>query len=84
MADDKSGADGEGDQGDKRDDEPPMVGGQGSIAFRIGKFGPVIAGVEKAMFECPVFSEIHPAVVFLLPPVMAELANGGRRKLSLW
>ena len=81
MAEDKSRADGEGDQRDESHGDPPMVGGQCFVAFRIGQFGAVITSVEKAMLEGPVLGEIHPAVVFLLPPIMAELANGGRREL---
>ena len=46
--------------------------------------GAVPAGVEKAMFESPVLSQIIPAVVLLLPAVMAEPAHqGGGRGLCL-
>lgn len=77
MAEDKSRADGESDQRDESHGEPPMVGGQGSIAFGIRQSGAVIASVEKAVLEGPVFGEIHPAVVLLLPTIMAQFANGG-------
>ena len=78
MAEDKSRADGEGDQRDESHREPPMVGDQASISFRIGHFRTVIASVEEAVLEGPVFGEIHPAVVLLLPTIMAQFANGGR------
>ena len=49
-----------------------------AAAHRIEAQGAVLTGMEKSMLESPVFCQIHPAVVFLFPAAMAELANHSR------
>src|SRR5262245_7236383 len=32
--------------------------------------------MEKSMLESPVLGQIHPAVIFVFPPLVAQLTNG--------
>ena len=82
MAKDKRAAEAEGDQGDQDDSLHAMIGYGDFVALRIDCLGAVVAGMQKSVFQSPVFGEVHPSIVFLFPAVVTKLANRDRRKLS--
>src|SRR5678816_960656 len=80
MAMDESVAERERQQQKERDCGQSLVGNRFALRFGGGDFGAMPAGVEKAMLEGPVLSQIVPAVVLLFPAAMAEPAyqRGGK------
>src|ERR1700730_6030426 len=80
MPQDESRAQGEGDQENQGDRRKTVVGNEFPLSARLGAFGAVATGVEEAMLESPMLGEIHPAIVFQLPAVVAEAADDRSRK----
>src|SRR2546427_3550017 len=76
MAEDESRTQSEGDQENEGYRFQTAIGDWFALSGSIDLLGPVLAGVQKPVFEGPVFGEIHPAVVLLLPAAVPELANG--------
>jgi len=70
MPQEESRAQGEDDQENQGHGGQTMVGHQFSSAGLLA-FGAVAAGMEKAVLEGPMFGEIHPAIVFQLPAIVA-------------
>ena len=64
-------------QGDGRE---AIIGNRLAHSVRVDLFGTMTAGVEKSVLEGPVFGQIHPTVVLILPAKMPELTDGGCRK----
>src|SRR5579864_272696 len=84
MAMDESGTKVERQQQNERCCGQSPVGDRRTLALLGDGLGAVPAGVEKAMFEGPVLSQIVPAVVLLLPAAMAQPAHQlGRKGLSI-
>ena len=75
MPQDKSRAQAEGNQQNQGDRRQTLVGDEFPLSGRVGAFGAVATGVEEALLEGPVFGQIHPAVVLVLPAVVAEAAD---------
>ena len=76
MAEDESRTQSEGDQENEGYRFQTAIGDWFALSGSIDLLGPVLAGVQKPVFEGPVFGEIHPAVILLLPAAVPELANG--------
>src|SRR5213076_694455 len=75
MPQHKSRAQAEGDQQDECDRLQAAVGHKFSLSGRAAAFGAMAAGMQVTMLEGPVLGEIHPAVVLILPAVMAEATD---------
>src|ERR1700737_3648063 len=67
MAKDESRTQGERDEENECDGCEATVGNRFALPRGTGLFGPVLASVQKAVFESPMLGKIHPAVVLLLP-----------------
>src|SRR5213593_4271486 len=65
----------EGDQEYKGNGRQSLIGDLHALARSVPVFGTAAASMEEAMLERPVFGEIHPAIVFLLPAVVSEAAD---------
>src|SRR5260370_31859508 len=76
MAEQKSRTQSERDQENEGHRFQTAIGDRFALPGSIGLLGAVLASVQKPVFEGPVFGEIHPAVGFLLPAAVPELANG--------
>ena len=76
----KGGGQREGQQQDEGDGGQPTVGDRLALAVFRGGLRAMLAGVQKAMFQSPVLSEIIPAVVLQNPTIMAEPAHLGSGK----
>ena len=84
MSEDEGRTQGERDQQNQGDSGEAVVGDQLSLAGSVGLFGAVPAGMEKSVFEGPMFRQIHPAVVLVLPAAVSQLADdwGGKYLLG--
>ena len=80
MPQDKSRAQAEGDQQNQGHRRQTLVGDEFLLSGSVGAFGAVAASVEETMLEGPVLGEIHPAVVLVLPAVVAKAADNGSGK----
>ena len=69
---DESGTEREGQQQNERDRGQSAVGDRLAFAVFGMRLGAMPAGMEKALLESPVLSEIVPPMVLLFPTVVAE------------
>src|SRR5437660_8760582 len=60
-----------------------MVGDWLPLSRGEGLLGAVPASVEKSVFESPMFRQIHPAVVLILPAAVPQLADSRSGKYLL-
>src|SRR5690348_12046207 len=75
MSEDEGRTQGERDQQNQGDGCEAVVGHRFPFSGGDSLFGTVPAGVEKSVFESPVFGQIHPAVVLILPAAVPQLAD---------
>ena len=75
MQQDERGTQHEGQAENESDGGQAVVGHQLPLTGSQHYFGAVLTGVKEVMLESPVLSEIIPAIILQLPPVMPELAN---------
>ena len=80
MPEDEGPTQGGSDQQNQGDGRQTAVGNRLPLSGRVAVWGAMPAGVQKSVFEGPVFGQIHPAVVLVLPAIVAEVAHGGGGK----
>lgn len=74
----------EGDQQNEYHRGQTVIRDRLTLAGRsIGVCGSMVAGMQKAVLERPVFGQVHPAVVLLLPSAVPQLTNHGSGKSLL-
>jgi hypothetical protein len=77
VPDYESRGQGERDQKNQGDGCETVVGDWLPLSRSVGLFGAVTAGVQKSVFEGPIFRQIHPTVVLILPAAVPQLADNG-------
>src|ERR1700683_770625 len=75
MPEDKGRTQGKRDKTNQGDSSQTVVGDQCWLAGGVGLFGAVPASMEKAVFESPMFRQVHPTVVLILPAAVSQLAD---------
>src|SRR5438477_11980502 len=75
VSEDEGRTQGERDQQNQGDGCEAVVGHRLPLSGGGSLFGTVPASVEKSVFESPVFRQIHPAVVLILPAAVPQLAD---------
>src|SRR5713101_6741300 len=83
VSEDEGRGQGERDQKNQGHSCEAMVGDRLPLSRDDDLFGAVPASVEKSVFESPMFRQIHPAVVLILPATVPQLADNRSGKYLL-
>lgn len=83
MSEDEGRGQGERDQKNQGDGCEAVVGDRLPVSGGDGLIGAVPASVEKSLFESPMFRQIHPTVVLILPAAVPQLADNRSGKYLL-
>src|SRR5215831_7153510 len=73
----------EGDQQNEHDRSQAAIGGRLPLPGMVGLLRTMPTSVEKSVFERPVFRQIHPTVVLVLPAAVPQLVNQTSRENGL-
>ena len=76
MTKEEGGAHGKSNQRNVSHRSQAGIGNEHFESFGVHHFRPVLVRVKKSVFERPVLGQVHPAVVLILPAVVAKAANG--------